>query len=257
MQPTIKSLEHYISKGYEYAMGIPLTNNMKEFDKGIIIIDDILDNSNYRNGNKTLHQAKGLNSAILTGIAAILNAQETLYKLCQNTDFMHTIKAQQTLLSFTQDIIQGELMDQNIKSVEEYFTMITLFTGNHIAKGIEMGHYIANKTPPTDLLKACQCAGRIRQIVDDFEDYYEEHHEPFGDFLQRKNRLPELLFKGNKTYAKELINNEKYEEARNYILKFEVRHNLYDYCLNEHKKVKELDSRAEEFIVNYEKIIQT
>ena len=200
----IKSLEHYISKGYEYAIGIPLKNNMSEFDKGVIIIDDIFDNSEYRNGHKTLYRTKGLNLAILTGIAAILNAQETLYKLCKNTNFANTIKAQQTLLSFTQDIILGELMDRNIKNIEEYFTMITLFTGNHIAKGIEIGHYIANKNPSTNLLKACQCAGRIRQIVDDFEDYYQEHHEPFTDFLQGKNRLPELLFTGNKCYAKEL-----------------------------------------------------
>ena len=46
---------------------------------------------------------------------------------------------------------------------------------------------------PKELYQACQSAGRIRQIVDDFEDYYSEHHEPFGDFLQGKNRLPESI----------------------------------------------------------------
>lgn len=184
MQPKDKSLSHYISRGYHFASGKQLNLDMSSFDTGIIIIDDILDKSKSRNGNPTLHEEKGLESALLEGLKQIANVQKQFGQRISNEGWKFSYFGLTTLNSLFQDVIQGEIIDKNVKTIDEYFSMITLFTGNHIAKGVKIGYCIAEEFQPEELYKACQSAGRIRQIVDDYEDYYDEHHEPFGDFLQ-------------------------------------------------------------------------
>jgi len=53
MQPIKRSLEHYVSRGHYFSTGKDLPNELRCYDEGILIIDDIIDNSELRNNNKT------------------------------------------------------------------------------------------------------------------------------------------------------------------------------------------------------------
>ena len=256
MQPYDKSLSYYISRGYYFASGNELKLDLSSFDTGVVIIDDILDKSSIRNGKPALHEEKGLEFALLEGLKQISNFQSQFEQRTTDEGWKFSYLGLNTLNSLFQDVIRGEILDKHINSIEDYFLMITLFTGNHIAKGVEVGHYMAKKFQSKNLFEACRSAGRIRQIVDDFEDYQQgTHHEPFGDFMQGKNRLPELLFKGDKEKAKDLIKNKQYKDARKYILNKDVREKMYCYCRKEFDNLLNCDYRAKEFVVNFEKIL--
>jgi geranylgeranyl pyrophosphate synthase len=255
IQPCNKSLSNYVSEGYCFATGKPLDNNLDSFDDGVLILDDIIDNSKERNGKSCSYISQGLEQTIISGIEQITCASLELHNLMKDTIPEFKYKALFALQKLTASIYSGEQMDKKVKTIPDYFNMITAFTGEHIAKGIEIGYYIANIDPNKELLEACKCAGRIRQIVDDYEDYGFEHHEPFGDFKKHKNRLPELLFTGNRIYALALIRLGQTKNARKYILSNEVKEKLFYYCLNEEKKIEQLDDRALKFVVPYNKLL--
>ncbi|MGV8168473.1 MAG: polyprenyl synthetase family protein [Candidatus Nanoarchaeia archaeon] len=255
MQPKNKSLANYISEGYFFATGNYLPNGLDIFDRGILRLDDILDESDERNGKPCKYITNGINKTIIDSLTNIAQTSIKLDKLMNETKPEFRYKALLSLQKLTISIYRGEIIDKNVKTLKDYFRMITLFTGQHIAKGVEIGNYIANRTPEKKLLSACRSAGRIRQIIDDYEDYYCMHHEPFGDFLNHKNRLPELLFAGDRYYAEELIKLGKHNLAREYLLSEEVRNTLFNYCANEEIKIRKNDKRALKFIVDYNKII--
>ncbi len=255
MQPHHTSLAHYISEGYRLATGKDLPNKLAEFDTGILLLDDIIDDSKERNGKQCEYLTQGLGETIISGIEKIANSSIYLDALMQNTHigFKHsTLLAMQELIL---SVCKGEKIDQNVKTVDDYFEMTTAFTGQHIATGVKIGHYIANINPKKELLEACESAGRIRQIVDDYEDYYYAHHEPFGDFVNHKNRLPELLFQKDRLHALMLISSGQYEDAREYILDDDIRKKLFTYCLAEEKRINQLDNRALQFIIDYDTLI--
>lgn len=111
--------------------------------------------------------------------------------------------------------------------------MIRLFTGGHMKFGLEIGQLLQNKKIDSNLSKIFERLGKIRQIVDDFEDYFPEHHEPFGDFIAESNRLPELIFKKNKGDRKkvlELIKRNEFNKARQLVLSEKVRNEMYSFC---------------------------
>lgn len=96
--------------------------------------------------------------------------------------------------------------------------------------------------------------GIIRQICDDFDDYFNFHHEPFGDFISSNNRLPELLFKknnGNRLQVLELLQKNDLKKARDLVLNDKVRYELYQFCKKELDFCKSIKTNF-----NYEKLIE-
>jgi geranylgeranyl pyrophosphate synthase len=104
--------------------------------------------------------------------------------------------------------------------------------------------------------------GTVRQVYDDFEDYFPNHHEPFSDFLSESNRLPEVFFKKQITRARKQeiikhINKQEFYKVREKILTNEVRRELYDFCEQEVKKCKRFSTKFDYsgLIENYEEIL--
>ena len=106
---------------------------------------------------------------------------------------------------------------------------------------LEIWQILANKEVDENLSKIAISLGIIRQICDDFDDYFPVHHEPFGDFLSHSNRLPEIIFKlwwWNVEEVEAFIIQGGYDEARNLVLSEKNKTRLYDYCYEEMAKVR-------------------
>ena len=215
LQPTRKSFENYIRLGFEYASRKSFDKNsllalkkISLIDDAVLIVDDIIDNSKTRNGKPCMYLQEGIQSAIIQAELNKVQAIENLIKvmkISKTKDSFQKIVLEK-IFEFFKNIYLGEKLDLELDKskkshktiLKKYDLMIKLFTGGHIKFGLEIGQLIANKNPEENLSKISEHAGIIRQIVDDYNDYFEEHHEPFGDFINELNRFPEIIFKKQK-----------------------------------------------------------
>jgi len=276
LQPAKKSFEHYLRLGYEYNFRkmnpsqLALLNDIAFIDHSILILDDIFDQSKTRNGKPCMYIREGIQKAILTAEILKSRAIESLTKLMEvsKTHKENQIQIFGKLNEFFKNIYLGEKIDFELGSVKrydpslikKYFEMIHLFTGCHIQFGLELGQLISNKKIDSDISKIAISLGAIRQIYDDFQDYYDEHHEPCGDLINHSNRLPELLFnkfKGNITQVEKCIKLKDYTNVRRLVLNQKVRKELHKYCEIELAKIKKIktDFEYDNLIEDFDKIL--
>ncbi|MFA6995418.1 MAG: polyprenyl synthetase family protein [Patescibacteria group bacterium] len=268
LQPKSKSFEHYIYIGFKFAtkknlniVGKKLLKNISCIDDSILIIDDIIDKSKLRNGKSCLYLQIGEEGAILKSKLLEIEARNNLLNLALllKTKEEFKIKIINKFDDFLRDIYLGEEIGQRLSKqkkysdflLKNYFKMITLFTGGHIKYSVEIGQLLANKEPDSRIGTAAASSGIIRQIIDDFNDYFKKHHEPFGDFLSESNRLPEILFKkfgGNRKKALNLIERGDIIDFLSMVLNKKVREEIVKYCDKEvgliNKKVVPIDDYA-------------
>jgi len=260
LQPKKKSLSYYIRLWYEYASSMEFTekeieilNHIDLLDDAILIVDDIFDNSKLRNWKPCLYIEewiqKALISAELCKVQAIEKVSELMNVVGTETDFQN--KVYQKIFSFLQSIYLWESIDQqlststqnHIEDIKKYNEMIILFTGWHISHWLDIWQLIANQETDGTINKIAEKAGNIRQIVDDFNDYFDWHHEPFGDFINQSNRLPEIIFKKHnwdREKVLELIWKQEYEQARSIILNDTIRTELYERCQTEYDTLQKI-----------------
>ncbi len=263
LQPTRKSFENYVRLGFEYASGKSLDKksllDLKKIsliDDAVLIVDDILDNSKTRNGNPCLYLQKGLQSAIVQAELSKVEAIQSLIKVMQLNKTKDSFQklVLEKIFDFFKNIYLGEKLDLELcksKSdvstiLKKYNLMIKLFTGGHIKFGLEIGQLIANKKPEENLSKIAEHAGIIRQVMDDFNDYFNEHHEPFGDFINEENRFPEIIYKklnGNRNQAIKLIKDKKFNQAREIILNEKARKEIFKKCKLEFNKIQKIQTK--------------
>ena len=275
LQPKERSFGYYIRLAYEYFSNkkmdkkqLILLSKASNVDDSVLLMDDILDNSSKRNGKLTYHRRYGIPRTI---IDAQINYAESsliffeLMKLCKIKLKFRELIVKMILLN-TRDVYLGERIDMDLENntcshgvlKKKYFKMVKLFTGGHIYYGLAIGQLLANKLPNKTLGISAIHAGTIRQIVDDFKDYFEEHHEPFGDFLTSSNRLPEILFRkhhGNREKAISLIEKGRYADAREILLTSDIRKELYLYCEQEHSSMDEKHPLTTKILMDYEIIL--
>ncbi len=270
LQPRKKSLGNYIKLGYEISEktlnknNLELINKISLVDEYILIIDDILDKSLIRNGKPCLYIERGIKEA--KRIAEDYKQQSFIALNKIMVELMTSPKNQEKVLSrwdnFLKNISLGESINKKLEKInlplEEiekiYFKMIKLFTGEHIQVGLEIGQLICNKQMDKKVSKAAILIGEIRQIYDDFEDYLPRHHEPFGDFKSQNNRLPEILFKRFGRERKEvliLLEQNRFDEARDEILNEKVRNELYFYCERRFTEIRRINPK-----INYEEMVE-
>lgn len=276
LQPIKKSFESYIKLGYEYnnkymsRKQLSILKEISSIDDAVLIMDDIFDKSKYRNGKICLYRKIGIQGAILNAEILKAKAIEALIELMKVSKISNEnkIKILEKINEFFKNIYLGERIDLRLGNtkkyspvlLKKYFEMIKLFTGGHIKFGLEIGQLLQNKKIDKKLSKISEHLGVIRQIVDDFNDYFKSHHEIFGDFIGESNRLPELLFKkfkGNRKKALRFVENKEYERAREVILTKEVRKKLFNYCkseLNECNRIK-VNFNYNILIEDFEKIL--
>lgn len=258
LQPKYRSFEYYINIGFKFAAKKNLSIAEKKLlkkisfiDDSILIMDDIIDKSKLRNGKPCLYLQIGEENAILKSKLLEVEARKSLLDLASslNTKEEFKVKIIKKFDDFIRDIYLGEKIGQilskqkkyNDSLLKNYFKMIALFTGGHIKYSMEIGQLLANKEPVLKVSASSVSSGIIRQIVDDFNDYFKKHHEPFGDFLSESNRLPEILFKkfkGNKEKAIDLINNGNISDFISVVLNEKVRKEIIRYCNKEAKLIK-------------------
>jgi len=276
MHPQERSFARYIRLGMSYASNVEpstsvltLLSHVNTIDDAILIVDDILDESKVRNGKPCLYLQEGIPKALVTAELLKASADEALEKIMVNIKTSSRFKAtvHYTMFRLLQDIYKGEKIsfepvDSNKDfsiHIKNYLEMITLFTGGHIKYGLQIGQLIMNRSPDENLDKIAEATGVIRQILDDFQDYFGEHHEPFGDFLGQAWRLPEILFHkygGDRLHIRELLEAEQYVEARRIILSPQVRYELYRYCEMAYKKIKAINLDISSLLlIDFEQIL--
>lgn len=257
LQPKFKSFDYYIYIGLKLATKKNLNNIEKKLlkkvsyiDDSVLIIDDIIDKSKLRNNKPCLYLQIGEERAILESKLLEIEARKSLLDLALILKTKEEFKIQiiKKFDNFLRDIYLGEKIGQFLSKqtkysdslLKNYFKMIALFTGGHIKYSIEIGQLLANKEPDSQISNASVSSGVIRQIIDDFNDYFKNHHEPFGDFLSESNRLPEILFKkfgGNRKKAMDLISKGKITDFLSMVLNKKVREEIVKYCNKEVKLI--------------------
>ena len=260
LQPSNKSFENYIKLGYEFnsikkitAEQNKLLKQISKIDDSILILDDIIDKSELRNGKPCLYKQEGLQEAIVQSEILRSEAISSLIKLMKisKTNQKNQLEILDKINKFFKSIYLGEQIDLKLgklnkfenNQIDQYFKMVSLFTGNHIKFGLEIGQLLSNNNIDLKLSEIAISLGIIRQICDDFNDYFDEHHEPFGDFMTKKNRLPELLFKKNKedrSNVLKYLKKNNYKEARKIILNSNIRQKLYNFCNEELEKINKI-----------------
>jgi geranylgeranyl pyrophosphate synthase len=259
LQPLKKSFPYYIQLGMEY-VSKDLSEKQKKLlssikiDDSILIIDDILDNSKIRNNNSCLYVKKGIFNAIIYSELLKIKSIKKLINFAEmsGTSLKNIILIYEKLFCFLQDIYLGEKINLSSENtnlsynvlIKNYLKMSKLFTGGHIKYGVEIGQLIMNKIPNKKISMICESAGIIRQIKDDYDDYFLKHHEPFGDFLSGNKRLPEILFYkfgGNRKHVLELIKKNKLNKARDNIFNENVKNELFLFYNLELNKIKKIN----------------
>jgi len=260
LQPLKKSFPYYIQLGMEYGSKKKVTKSQNKLltqiaiiDDAILIIDDIIDNSLLRNNKPCLYREIGVSKSIITAELLKSKAITKLISLMKvsKTKPQYQVLVLEKINLFLDAIYLGEKINLNQVNTNQtidyqlknYFKMIKLFTGGHIKFGLEIGQLIVNKIPAPQLSKIGESAGIVRQIIDDYYDYFKNHHEPFGDFIFGDKRLPEILFYkfgGTRNNALVLIKAKKYKQVRLLILNEHVRTELHSICNKEVNKIKRI-----------------
>jgi len=260
LQPTRKSFGNYIKIGYEFASHKKVNKDLKRLfdmitviDDSVLIMDDILDKSELRNGTPCFYKIHGTQKAIITAKFQECEAINALMQLAVvlKTKEQYVHKILKTFNEFLMQVYTGQKIDYELSKInnyapeilKKYFEMIRIFTGGHIKYSIRIGHLLANEDVNPEIDKIADSIGIIRQICDDYNDYFEQHHEPCGDFKIGCNRLPEILFKkqnGNRKKVVSLISKREFSKVREIVLTSETRKIMHECCKKEYKKVEKL-----------------
>jgi Polyprenyl synthetase len=119
----------------------------------------------------------------------------------------------QAINAFAEDMYTGQRLDLHAREdngyqpsmIDRYRRVVFLITGSRVRLGFDCGQLLAGQAPNAAFGRAGCAVGVVRQVLVDFDYYFDEHHEPFGDCLGGLNRLPELLFKRNGGVRAEVV----------------------------------------------------
>ncbi len=277
-QPKNKSFEFYIQIGYEYASGKKLENKalkilekISDIDTSIIKIDDILDGEEYRNGKKCIYLIDGIEKTIINAKLDEINGVQALTELIEFRKCFPLFSYEILKVfnnNYMKGIYEGQLIDKKLEesslidneTLNDYFLMVKKFTGGHVKYGLAIGQLLAGKIPDDKVLKIGELLGINRQIIDDFNDYFKAHHNPFGDLKRDAKRLPEILFTlngGNRSSVLKHIDSKNFSEVINIVLNKEVRQEMYNLCKKNIYECEKLNSdfNFDSININYEVLI--
>jgi geranylgeranyl pyrophosphate synthase len=262
IHPYEKSLPHYVRIGYLFATGerFPFAVDtvlagLSELDTSVLVVDDILDDSLTRAGRPALHRSAGVKSAIVESMLQLARAVDSMRDTATALGTPAATQARIYLLlnKFVTEMYTAQKLDLEARHTAEfepsmllrYHDIVYGITASHVRLGLECGQLLAGLDPEPGLSRAADAIGVVRQVRDDFDDYFDEHHEPFGDFTGALNRLPELLFKrdgGDRQQVLSLLDQGRTRQARRQVLTPSVRHGVYEYCMSIRSAVDDADA---------------
>lgn len=246
--------------------------NIDGFDTAILILDDIQDQSKIRDGKPCFYIINGVEKAKEEAKILQQNAFKELNSICdkRKIGFIGKVRAKILLNTLHSAIKKGQNIDSllehslTIKTsfIQRYDYMIKLFTGGHIKYSFLLGFLFSKNNPSykKTVISIGEKIGIIRQIFDDINDYKKEHHEPLGDLVNSKKRLPELIFLLNstneeKSTLKDLLKNpkENFSKIADTILNTEVKNIIREKI----KTIKnEIDLDLGKLPTNYQNILK-
>lgn len=194
---------------------LPQASALETYHNFTLLHDDLMDNSDVRRGNPTVHKKWDANTAILSGDTMLICA----YKL-----FQHGIPCSAAVQSFidaTLGVCEGQQYDMDFEkrtdvSEEEYMEMIRQKTSLLLGYALKIGAQLAG-APAEDaenLYAFGEKMGLAFQLQDDYLDVY-------ADPTQFKKKLGGDIVENKKTFllinALNLCNQEQKEELTKWI----------------------------------------
>ncbi|MBN2638744.1 MAG: polyprenyl synthetase family protein [Bacteroidales bacterium] len=156
-----------------------------------LVHDDIIDKADLRRNVKTVHHKFGINKAILTGDAMLMQAYNQLSLSRVHEKLLFVFK------KTAMEVIEGEQFDVDFEdmeevSLQEYMKMIRLKTSVLLAAALQMGSIIggASETDQEKIYQFGVNLGLAFQIKDDYLDTFGDQNtfgkKIGGDILQNK-----------------------------------------------------------------------
>ncbi|MBE2246688.1 MAG: polyprenyl synthetase family protein [Candidatus Competibacteraceae bacterium] len=175
-----------VSNALSPAYGIEVFHNFT------LVHDDIMDEAHLRRGEPTVHQAYGLNTALLAGDVMMMFAYRFISDVPQPF-----IKPLLDLFNRTAtQVMEGQQMDMEFEkklkvNEGEYLTMIAYKTSVLLAAALQMGAIIggADESDQQNIYEFGLKLGLAFQIKDDYLDAYGDERtgkRKGGDILQNK-----------------------------------------------------------------------
>ncbi len=221
-----------------------ILEKISDIDTSIVKVDDILDQEEYRNGEKCIYLIDGIEKTIINARLDEINGVKALTDLIELRKCF-PLFGYEILRVFNNNYMRGiyegqkidkELEEENIitsKMIDKYFVMVRKFTGGHVRYGLEIGQLLAGKIPDKKVSAIAELLGINRQMVDDFEDYFKAHHFPCNDIRRGAKRLPEILFTldgGDRESVLRQIKNKDFANVIYTVLNDKIRRKIYNYC---------------------------
>ena len=151
------------------ALGLEIYHNFT------LVHDDVMDHSDMRRNQPTIHKKWNVNTAILSGDALCMLAYKYMSQ-CNPDDLPAVLEV---FNQAAEDVCEGQQLDmdyerQAVISQEEYLNMISRKTGALIACAMQTGAICAKADPATiQLLKnSGYSLGAAFQVQDDYLDVY-------------------------------------------------------------------------------------
>ena len=176
------------------------------FDSSIILLDDIFDKSQMRDGQPCFYLTYGVDATKKEAKKRYNKSFCTINALCKQrkVGFLKRFYILFLLRVLFRKIQKGQSIDMYLETrsgvkkvfLKKYDRMISLFTGSHIKYSFLIGFLLSGSKASyrKSVVLIGKKIGLLRQIADDIKDYDGNHHEPFGDLVQHKKRIPELFF---------------------------------------------------------------
>ena len=168
--------------GKDYQLGLHAALAVEVFHNFTLLHDDIMDDAPLRRGKATVHEKWDVNTAILSGDAMMILANQYLEAYDGETykRLMHLF--QKTAL----EVCEGQQYDMDFEtrgdvSIPEYMEMIRLKTSVLVAAALKMGAIIANATEADaeGMYQYGLSLGLAFQLQDDYLDAFGDP-ETFG-----------------------------------------------------------------------------
>jgi geranylgeranyl diphosphate synthase, type II len=213
--------------GGNIAEVVPSAIGVEVFHNFTLLHDDIMDKADIRRGKPTVHKKWNENTAILSGDAMMIIAQQFINK----TPLPILQKVNDVFLQTAIEVCEGQQYDVNLEHIDiskqhisedDYINMIRLKTSVLIAASFKIGALIANASD-IDAQKIYDYGlniGLAFQIQDDLLD-------SFGNESDFGKKIGGDIMEGKKTYllvkALELSNPNQKEVLLNLINRKEIK----------------------------------
>lgn len=223
--------------GKEYKQGLHAALAIEVFHNFTLLHDDIMDAAPLRRGKQTVHEKWDVNTAILSGDAMMIMANQYL-EVYNGTIYKGLMQLfQQTAL----EVCEGQQYDMDFENrldvtIPEYIEMIKLKTSVLVAAALKMGAIISEaSTKDADALYQYGLnLGLAFQLQDDYLDAFGDPltfgKQIGGDIIENKKTYLVLktasflqgddLLLFNKYYSEEVVNiDEKIEKVKELFVK--------------------------------------